>query len=252
MRFSNHYKNLTPLPPKPVDLYRLPVAEQQAFRVAQKDAMSKRFQEMKIQDDARKLEIAAEKAARKQLEMTCQVCGRGILANTGLIAHHGFQRPGYGWQTASCSGAKELPFEVDRAALGEEITNARAHAAFLRKYLKTLRAEEVPLNIKYTVRNTDPDHRDKWIERTLTGITRANWAAQQIECPEAFVDKTGEWNAKAYRYGPFDYDYLLSCAVNKVKHEIKEMDSYIERQQTRYDGWVQTHIRNNDQWEAIT
>ena len=27
---------------------------------------------------------------------------------------HGYERPGHGWQTGSCMGAKNLPFEVDR------------------------------------------------------------------------------------------------------------------------------------------
>lgn len=43
---------------------------------------------------------------------TCQICGRPILANTGLIAHHGYQRPGDGYQTKSCMGAKYLPYEA--------------------------------------------------------------------------------------------------------------------------------------------
>lgn len=43
---------------------------------------------------------------------TCQICARVIKANTGVIAHHGYQRPGDGWQTASCAGARYLPYEV--------------------------------------------------------------------------------------------------------------------------------------------
>lgn len=44
---------------------------------------------------------------------TCQICGRPIQANTGVIAHHGYQRPyrGSGWQTASCQGARYAPYE---------------------------------------------------------------------------------------------------------------------------------------------
>jgi hypothetical protein len=46
----------------------------------------------------------------------CQICGRLIQAKKGLIAHHGYKRPdrGSGWQTASCMGAKHLPYEVSR------------------------------------------------------------------------------------------------------------------------------------------
>lgn len=44
---------------------------------------------------------------------TCQICEREIKASTGVIAHHGYQRPdrGSGWQTSSCWGARHLPYE---------------------------------------------------------------------------------------------------------------------------------------------
>jgi hypothetical protein len=48
---------------------------------------------------------------------TCQVCGRTIRAATGTIAHHGYRRPGQGWQTASCMGARHVPYEVGHDAL---------------------------------------------------------------------------------------------------------------------------------------
>jgi hypothetical protein len=43
---------------------------------------------------------------------TCQICAREIQAKSGRIAHHGYRRPGHGWQTASCFGAKYRPYEV--------------------------------------------------------------------------------------------------------------------------------------------
>lgn len=48
----------------------------------------------------------------------CQICGRAIKANTGVIAHHGYQRPA-GWysQTASCFGARFKPYEVAHDAI---------------------------------------------------------------------------------------------------------------------------------------
>lgn len=52
----------------------------------------------------------------------CQICARHILllknkSDQQVIAHHGYQRPGEGWQTASCFGARELPYEVSCDAL---------------------------------------------------------------------------------------------------------------------------------------
>lgn len=49
---------------------------------------------------------------------TCQVCGREIKANTGLIAHHGYKRS-WGWQTPSCEGARYVPYEVSCERLRE-------------------------------------------------------------------------------------------------------------------------------------
>jgi hypothetical protein len=53
---------------------------------------------------------------------TCQVCGRQIKAKTGLIAHHGYKRPYEGWQTASCEGARYVPYEVSCERLIEVTT----------------------------------------------------------------------------------------------------------------------------------
>lgn len=49
-----------------------------------------------------------------QVSSTCQICGRAIQANTGLIAHHGYTRPyaHAGYQTASCPGARFMPYEM--------------------------------------------------------------------------------------------------------------------------------------------
>lgn len=47
-----------------------------------------------------------------EIKNTCQICAREIKAKNGIIAHHGFKRPGGGWQTQSCYGARYLPYEV--------------------------------------------------------------------------------------------------------------------------------------------
>lgn len=47
----------------------------------------------------------------------CQICEREIRAKSGLIAHHGYQRPGEGWQTSSCFGARYRPIEVSNEAM---------------------------------------------------------------------------------------------------------------------------------------
>jgi hypothetical protein len=72
---------------------------------------------------------AAKRAERLAAVRTCQICERQILANTGLIAHHGYQRPdrGSGWQTASCFGARYRPYEVACDALPPAIKSLAAY-----------------------------------------------------------------------------------------------------------------------------
>jgi hypothetical protein len=68
----------------------------------------------KVRKANKKAAQIASKAAQAEADAKaphCQVCARPILANTGIIAHHGYERPGSGWQTASCFGARALPYE---------------------------------------------------------------------------------------------------------------------------------------------
>ncbi len=51
----------------------------------------------------------------------CQVCGREIKSKSGIIAHHGYTRPEHGWQTDSCIGARNLPYEKSRDVIPKAI-----------------------------------------------------------------------------------------------------------------------------------
>jgi hypothetical protein len=49
---------------------------------------------------------------------TCPICFRAIaVTRRGTMAHHGYERPGSGWQTASCPGTRFKPLEVSPAGL---------------------------------------------------------------------------------------------------------------------------------------
>lgn len=48
---------------------------------------------------------------------TCPCCFRQIAVVGGKMAHHGYERPGYGWQTASCPGIRFKPLEVSDEGL---------------------------------------------------------------------------------------------------------------------------------------
>lgn len=48
---------------------------------------------------------------------TCPCCFRGIAVQGNYMAHHGYQRPGYGVQTASCMGVRYKPLERSNEGL---------------------------------------------------------------------------------------------------------------------------------------
>lgn len=169
---------------------------------------------------------------RKGHEMTCQCCGRGIFANTGKIAHHGYERPGHGWQTGSCVGALELPFEVSRERLHTLITSWEVRRTQMIASRRKVMSERAP--VKTTVydlsqpRGRDGKHPLKQLE-----ITRDNFAD----------------HAKELQYASFDD--LLKVAVDKRARDIKNITNAIAEQQARFDGWKQTHERKGNEWVAL-
>ena len=76
---------------------------------------------------------------------TCQICGREIKDSTGVIAHHGFQRPGDGWQTQSCIGARELPYEKSRDIIPKAIEEANNYIKKQEDLIKVVKQGEMPI-----------------------------------------------------------------------------------------------------------
>ena len=81
---------------------------------------------------------------------TCQICARAIRSKTGLIAHHGYKRPGQGWQTSSCYGAKYRPYEVACDAIEGAI---RSCEDFVQRTLVAI--EEFPVSPPWVLRQKD-------------------------------------------------------------------------------------------------
>jgi hypothetical protein len=59
---------------------------------------------------------------------TCPCCFRPI-AVRGTMVHHGYERPGHGWQTASCPGIRFKPLEVSNEGLIWLIDDTRVRLA---------------------------------------------------------------------------------------------------------------------------
>lgn len=96
---------------------------------------------------------------------TCQICGRLIQANTGLIAHHGYRRPYPQLQTRSCYGARRRPYEVAHDAIDEYLVILVEALANADDALATFRSSP-PDHLTYTQK------RDAWDRGTTVSVPR--------------------------------------------------------------------------------
>lgn len=175
---------------------------------------------------------------------TCQVCGRPIFAEVGVIAHHGYTRPGDGWQTASCSGARELPFEADRAVLGAYIERVRAYQANAKADRKSVAAETTPIVLSYEKALPKREGAPCWerpaYETIRFSITRKTFAAAIAEHGARLP-----WFS-----GNDSFDGYLARDLAARDAEIKATADYIKFQQGRYDGWEKTFEFVGGTWVA--
>lgn len=143
----------------------------------------------------------------------CQICEREIKANTGLIAHHGYQRPGWGEQTSSCYGARNLPYEVSRDAI----------PPVLESYKRGLESQEERLTKMKTNPPKALPNYSRYYQKDLEPFIQ----------PEDF-DLTKF--LKGWAYDP--YSRKLSSIVSEIERNIKEMTREINRLQNRYNNWT--------------
>lgn len=170
----------------------------------------------------------AKKAAKESAHMTCQCCGKGHLANTGKLAHHGYTRPGWGWQTASCIGAREMPFEVARDRLGQHIVNMTEQKARMIANRDGIELETIGFEVNY--QGSEKDRKGRRIDVRVE-VTRETWDAVKTQHDPLFS-----------RYGRNrSFDEMKESELDGCNRQIKSISEYIEFQQARYDGWKPTH-----------
>ena len=171
----------------------------------------------------------AQQIADDADRMTCQCCGRRILANTGKIANHGYERPEAHYQTASCGGAQVAPFEVSRDRLGRMIRSLIALKSQWQNARDLVAIERAPIVREYTKGFGKAQTKHK------VSFTRASWDSPEAEAARA-----------ALRSSTFaDFDALLKVELASRDNDIRSLDRDIAHHQARYDGWKQTHS-----WEA--
>jgi hypothetical protein len=165
--------------------------------------------------------------------MHCQVCGRPILATRGVIAHHGFERPGYG-QTPSCFGARKLPFEAARDALGLMIDGLRNSIDAMRKARAVVAAEQIPVTLGYTRRAGSSSNMT-----VRLGLTREN-----------FEREVGQHRGSFCLVGP-TFDDCKARDLRDRDGRIRMQTEFLAEQEARYAGWQQTHRFKGGDWVKL-
>lgn len=153
-----------------------------------------------------------------EMKTTCQICGRVIQAKKGVIAHHGYNRPGHGWQTASCHGARFLPYEVsrDRIPQVEEIYRAIREA---KQTAFDAMMASPPATL--TIRRK----RDAW-DKVGEPVT--------LERPEGF---DAARNIAAGSYRPRTYESEHAFTARQLKAEIASIGDALAFLAERFASW---------------
>lgn len=149
----------------------------------------------------------------------CQICAREIKANTGTIAHHGYTRPGYGWQTESCMGAKYLPYEQSRDRIPEVL---EAYKGIYKTWVA---------NRKNFIANPPKELTRYWTDRS--GVRHESNTFKQ---PENFSAKESLKIEKPSWYDqPYEREFNL--AVHDMDRNIRDIKEARDFLQERYDNW---------------
>lgn len=120
--------------------------------------------------------VAAVAAALAEGTMgECQICARRIGTTVGVIAHHGYERPGDGYQTPSCAGARYPSYAESCDRLREVASNTAVEAAAAERAAADIAANP-PESLIYE-RQTE-----RWIGK------RRETVRETVTRPEGFVD----------------------------------------------------------------
>lgn len=149
-------------------------------------------------------------ATKQQVRGLCQACGGEWAIVGGTIAHHGYTRPEYGYQTQSCFGARYAPLEesCDRthklhfivttqaAQLADRIRELKAGTVteltiFERKYRGFGKYETVAVKLT-------PEHRD-WAQELRVRIAQSESELRQLQSHKAhLLDVCIRWEKGEY------------------------------------------------------
>jgi hypothetical protein len=145
---------------------------------------------------------------------TCQICGRPVKAKNGVIAHHGYKRPGDGWQTSSCAGARFAPYEVSAERIPAVIETITDYITRTDSWLADFEANPpATLTVNFARGMGRPDYRE--VERPVDFDPAREVGSMPRSYGNAYVEK---------RYG--------------LERGLKAARGQLEYLQARLAGWV--------------
>lgn len=148
--------------------------------------------------------------------VTCQICGRIIKAKNGIIAHHGYKRPGGGWQTASCAGARFLPYEVSCDRLPPTIEIIKNFIIFKNGQLREF-IDNPPESLKINLGGY------------YTTSTR------EVTRPDEFDYKSEKFEYSAMRFNTYENEFRHR--VENIKQNIKFSKIDLQFMEDRLANW---------------
>jgi hypothetical protein len=177
-------------------------------------------------------------APRPAGSMTCQCCGRQIFARTGLIALHGYRRPGGGSQSVSCAGARHLPYEADRDCLGDLIARLREQEADRIQALEGIESERAPVILTVPDRSRPFGGNSRRPTKTVI-VTRANFDEVRL------AGDLDVWIP--------DYESFKARDLASRRSSIDRLRQELAAQTRRFDDWRPTHAWNplDRAWRAL-
>lgn len=152
-------------------------------------------------------------------ETTCQICGRPTKAKSGVIAHHGYKRPnlGSGWQTASCPGARHLPYEISCDILPPTIEMIKSHISLQKNILK--------------------EHMKSPPEKLITVVRNYPYTTKEVFRPKGFDPR------KMLIYIPYSYESEFNRIKEVIEKQIKYSEIDLKYMEERLKNWIPQYER---------
>jgi len=172
---------------------------------------------------------------------TCQICGalQAVNAKTGLLAAHGYTVPAHWHQrTASCFGARKLPFQVSRDVIPALMDSLRQQSAHLRAAAEDMRANGTTFEVELrwpsraSIRKTEAGF--ELIRASLTSFRPATTQPLDAFLAQQSPNQSAEERAERARGM---YAEAVASAIHRLESDAASCLAELPSWQARYDGW---------------